>query len=54
MCNFLKTEKNLGKKEKPHSSVFSDFFRKASSREKKRVFNSVTKEAIKRQRSYMQ
>ena len=44
----------LSKKEKPVSSPFSDFFRKASSAEKKRVFTIVTHEAAKAQKAYLQ
>lgn len=46
--------KALDKKEKPSSSAFSDFFRKASSAEKKRVFNDVARKASETQRAYMQ
>lgn len=46
---------NVQKKaEKPSSSEFSDFFRKASSAEKKRVFSDVAKKASAAQRAYMQ
>jgi len=47
-------DKILDKKEKPTSSDFSDFFRKASSAEKKRVFNDVARKASEAQRAYMQ
>ena len=43
----------LSKKEKPTSSPFSDFFRKASSAEKKRVFTEVAREATKAQQAYL-
>lgn len=43
----------LEKGKKPSSSDFSDFFRKASSGEKKRVFLDVAKKASKEQRVYM-
>lgn len=43
----------LEKGKKPSSSDFSDFFRKASSRERKRVFLDVAKKASKEQRVYM-
>ncbi|MFT5037202.1 MAG: hypothetical protein ACI9VM_000779 [Candidatus Azotimanducaceae bacterium] len=43
----------LAKGEKPSSSDFSDFFRKAPSREKKRVFLDVARKASEEQRSYL-
>ena len=46
-------DKKLAKAEKPSSSEFSDFFRKASSAEKKRVFSDVAKKASEAQRVYM-
>lgn len=46
--------KRIKKKDKPSSSAFSDFFRKASSAEKKQVFSDVAKKASESQRAYMQ
>lgn len=43
----------ISKGDKPSSSVFSDFFRKASSREKKRVFLDIARKASEEQRVYM-
>lgn len=51
---FSRKTVTLSKKEKPTSSAFSDFFRKASSAEKKRVFTEVAHEAAKAQRAYLQ
>lgn len=42
------------KKDKPSSSAFSDFFRKASSAEKKQVFTDVARKASESQKVYMQ
>lgn len=54
MFNFIvKRKEKLTKKEKPSSSPFSDFFRKASSAEKKRVFSDVAKKASETQKAYM-
>ena len=47
-------ETTLAKIDKPSSSDFSDFFRKASSAEKKRVFTDVARAAAKTQRTYIQ
>lgn len=51
----LSNKKNskLDKENKPTSSSFSDFFRKASSGEKKKVFLQVAKEASEEQKCYM-
>ena len=54
MFRIFKSNKKITKQEKPSSSEFSDFFRKASSAKKKRIFNDVVKEATKAQRGYMQ
>lgn len=54
MLKLFSTDKKLEKAEKPSSSAFSDFFRKASSAEKKRVFNDVARKASAEQRAYMQ
>ena len=54
MMDFLFREKKLEKAEKPSSSEFSDFFRKASSAEKKRVFSDVARKASETQRAYME
>lgn len=43
----------LDKGKKPSSSGFSDFFRKAPSRVKKRVFLDVARKASEEQRVYM-
>jgi len=54
MFSLFTTKKQiLDKKAKPKSSDFSDFFRKASSGEKKRVFTHVAKKASDMQRKYM-
>lgn len=47
------SSKKITKIEKPSSSEFSDFFRKASSAKKKQVFNDVVKEATKTQQAYV-
>lgn len=44
----------IKKKDKASSSEFSDFFRKASSVEKKKVFSDVARKASETQRAYMQ
>ncbi len=49
---FLKNN-TLDKSEKPSSSDFSDFFRKAPSRERKRVFLDIARKASEEQRTYM-
>ena len=49
LYNFFKSEV-FTKKSKPSSSDFSDFFRKASSREKRRVFLDVARKASAEQR----
>lgn len=54
MLGFLRDSKKLEKANKPSSSAFSDFFRKASSAEKKRVFSDVARKASETQRAYMQ
>ena len=53
MFGFLSSKNNIDKGEKPSSSGFSDFFRKAPSREKKRVFLDVARRASEEQRVYM-
>lgn len=53
MLSMFLSKKKLVKAEKPSSSDFSDFFRKASSGEKKRVFNDVARRASEAQRAYM-
>ena len=53
MFSIFKSVKKITKHEKPPSSEFSDFFRKASSAKKKQVFNDVAKEATKTQQAYM-
>lgn len=51
----IKSQKinRLDKKDKPSSSPFSDFFRKASSQEKKRVFLDVAQKASAEQNCYL-
>jgi len=53
MLGIFSKTKTLDKAEKPSSSAFSDFFRKAPSAEKKRVFNDVARRASETQRAYM-
>lgn len=53
MFGFSTKKKKLDKHDKPESSAFSDFFRKASSGEKKRIFSDVAKKASEEQRVYM-
>gem|GEM_PF-2646395 len=48
---FLKF-KDMTKKEKPVSSPFSDFFRKASSGERKKIFKKAAIDASRSQRAY--
>tara|TARA_B100000745_G_scaffold67463_1_gene39971 strand:- start:1223 stop:1396 length:174 start_codon:yes stop_codon:yes gene_type:complete len=43
---------SIAKSEKPSSSAFSDFFRKAPSRKRKKVFLEVAKKASADQRAY--
>lgn len=45
--------KKVEKKDKPSSSAFSDFFRKAPAQDKKRVFLDVAKKASAEQSFYM-
>jgi len=51
---FSSKKEALDKKDLPSSSEFSDFFRKASSRESKRVFLDVAKKASAEQKTYVQ
>lgn len=54
MYKLFITKKELEKADKPSSSAFSDFFRKASSAEKKQVFSDVARKASETQRAYIQ
>ena len=47
------TKVQLEKKDRPTSSAFADFFRKAPSESKKRIFIAVAKKASAEQGSYM-
>ena len=47
-----KASVKIDKKDRPTSSPFADFFRKASSQDKKEVFIGVAKKASAEQRLY--
>lgn len=53
LLKILKKPIRFSKKTEDTSSAFSKFFREASSREKKRVFLNVAREASKEQREVM-
>ncbi|MEX0652070.1 MAG: hypothetical protein WD509_02075 [Candidatus Paceibacterota bacterium] len=50
---FFSKNDSTDKSKKPSSSDFSDFFRKAPSRERKKVFLDVARKASEEQRTYM-